>query len=529
MKHRNAVIILTISVLLFTAVFTTLLHMRHKTFFSHDWRDEAVNNQLIYNTSQGKLLYSTIKGPMIFHRHFRPIFLICAIPWVIYSHIQTWFFTVSLILAMGAFAIYSLARRRNKTPGMALGFALAYLTWPPLHEITLGNYDPETLVATFLLFAMSAYDSEKLRGFWIWILMALICKETMAVVLFGIGVMALFHRRKWVWWALPMVGAVVWFVTSIKLIIPIYHPSFDTIYGRFIGCETGVGSFPGCFISALVSQPAKTFLLIFSKEHWLLLWGLLRGAGIAGVIGLEWLIPALPITLMILVHKDPHPVRQAHILSSMLPFIFIAGMMGIDRISALMARISNSRFSENIATWALLTMLLATNVLLFFFPGVFGVWQNYGTDPLPGFTPSRVFDKQFYNYSEQNAQAWETIALIPDKEPVMTNNRFLLALSSRPVLREFGTQTSLKDFQNLKYLLISLIEPPCRTCTFNELNKTNLTQLIQLVEKGHYKVIRSYKDHLLLARKDIDGLIQTDQTLEIFFATINNIKESMID
>jgi len=527
-KHRDAVIALIILILIFTSVFTTLLHLRHKTFFSHDWRDEAVNNQLIYNTSHGNLLFSTIKGPMIFHRHFRPIFFLTAIPWVFYDEIGAWFFTVSFILALGALAVYRLARQRFKSVGLGLAFAIAYLTWPPLHEIAMGNYDPETLVATFWLFAILYYDSEKIVGFWIFALLALICKETMAVVLFGLAIMAMIHRRNRRWWIPMAILAPVWFFACVKLIIPIYHPTFDTIYGRFFGCETGGGSFPHCFISALISDPKGALNAILSREHRMLFRAMIKGVPLWGILGLEWLIPAAPVALMILVHKNPHPVRQVHILSSMLPFIFIAGMMSIERAGAILSNLTKEKIRETDVAKFLLVIFFVSNIYLFFQPGLFGKFMNYGNDPVDGFKASRVFDKEFFKYTKEHAAAWETISLIPDNQPVMTNNRFLLALSSRHDLREFGTQNILDDFHDSKYLLISLIQPPCHTCTYNELTTNNLNQLSELVEKGLYKVARAFDDHTLLVRRDIDGFLQTESIKENFFSAIEKAREKLV-
>ncbi len=525
MKHRQAVIILLVCVLAFTAIFTTLLHMRYRTFASHDWRDEGVDNQIIYNSAHGRLGHSTIKGPMFLHRHFRPIFFVCAIPWLVVDKIQVWFVTVGLILGLGAFGVYGFARRRLRSVGLALAFAVGYLCWQPLHEVALGNYDPETLVATFWLFAALAYESEKRWTFWIWVLMALICKETMAVVLFGFGVLALVQRRKISWWLPPLVIAPAWFFAAIYLIIPIYHPTFDTIYGRFIGCN--VGGFPACFLAALFSEPMETLRQIFSREHLILLSGLLRGMGFLSFVGFEWLLPAIPVTLEIILLKDPHPVRQAHILSSMLPFIYLAGIIGLARIAGFLEGFA-PKIKATRAMAVALAFYFAGSVILIFAGGVFGKWQNYGLDPINSQKASNVFDPAFYRFTDEHARAWETISLIPETATAMTNNRFLLALSSRPILREFGTQSTLDDFNESEYILVSLIEPICPTCTYNPLTPANLDMLRQLVETERYRVVRAFGDHVLLVRKNVDGPKETADTRQGFIDAVEKARAKVV-
>lgn len=523
MKHRQAIIVLTIFVLIFTVIFTSLLHLRYRTFFSHDWRDEAVDNQIIFNTANGRPLYSTIKGPMIFHRHFRPIFMVCAAPFLFHDEIQTWFLTVALVLGLGAFPIYGFARRRFRSAGLALACAVGYLAWQPLHEVAMGNYDPETLVATFWAMAALSFDSEKKGAFWFWAFMGLICKETMAVVLFGFGIIALVQRRKIVWWLPALIVAPLWFYAAIQWVIPIYHPTFDTIYGRFIGCEHG--SFPLCFLVSLFTEPATTLGQIFSREHLILLWGLLRGMAALPLIGFEWLLPAIPVALEIILLKDPHPIRQAHILSGMLPFIFMAGIVGLNRISRLFEKITKNQKATRVLFVTAIVLYFGGSLVFGVGNGIFGAYQNYGNDPQPGLMESNVFSPSLYRYTPEHKRAWETIELIPKTQPAMTNNRFLLALSSRSDLREFGTQTKLDDFEDSQYILVSVIEPRCRTCTYNPLTIDNLEMLAQLVNTNRYRVVRAYPDHVLLIRKDVLGPQQSEAMQAEFFDVIKKTQK----
>ena len=525
MKHNQAVTVLLLLILIYTAVFATLHIVRYRAFFSHDWRDEAVDNQIIYNSANGHPVFSTIKGDMIFHRHFRPMFLIAAIPWLIYDDIATWFVTVSLMLALGALAVYGIARHWFRSVPLAFGFAVLYLLWPPLHEITLGNYDPETFVATFWLFAALYYEKERPVLFWFFVALALFCKETQAAVLFGFGLMALVRRKGVKWWAPMFVVGPAYFLLCLKVIIPLYYKTFGTIYGRFIGCGQN-DAFPVCFLQSLISEPVATLGQVFRREHVILMKGVFRATLLFAFAGIEWLLPALAIFAEVLLLNEPFPIRQAHILSGMLPFVFLASMSGTRKIAGLAAFVSKNPTAERWALRIALGLFFIAGILFSLGPGLFGQGQTYGNDHEPELTASSVFSKENFDISDADRQAWESIALIPKDATVMTNSRFLLALSSRHRLLELGTQNNPADFDAVSYILVSFTEPKCRTCTYTALSEKSLGLLRDLVVEGRFKVVRLFEDHALLVRYSI-AIAPIPDAIERFSAAIEDKTKSL--
>ncbi len=494
-EHRWTYAVLFVAIAAFTALFTGLMHARYRAFFSYDPRDEAVNNQTLYNTAHGSLLRSTIKGDIIFHMHFRPIFLPLAVPYVFHRGPTAYYFAAALVLALGALAAFGLGFDLFADRRLALLAALAWLMFAPVHELALGNFDPETLVATLWLAAFVYFRRRLARPFWFFAILAVTAKETQAPVLAAFGVLALCERRKWTWSVLPIAIGSLWFLASLKLIIPLFHPAFDTIYGRFAGVRTT--DFWGDFLASWQADPGHMLALIFSPEHLHLL-GLVAAAT-GGLLALSplSLIPAGPILLEIMLLADPLPVRQAHVLAAVIPFVFAAGLVGLARLGHWLGGKKN--------TWQVVLLMgwLGLLLVLPWLPGPFGRGRTYGA---PSPLPDTLFDARWYRADESAERAWSMIGRIHPDAPAMTNERYLLALSSRAELYEFGNQgDNLDAYASVDWILLGLTEPWCPTCTYARLSPTSLATALRLIQENLFVVEDTSETAILMRRATVAG------------------------
>ena len=82
--------------------------------------------------------------------------------------------------------------------GPALGFALAYLAYPPTQWLTLNEFHPVALACPLLLFAIWFLDEGRLLPFALCAAVAATTKEEIALVVAGLGIWyALAHHRRW--------------------------------------------------------------------------------------------------------------------------------------------------------------------------------------------------------------------------------------------------------------------------------------------------------------------------------------------
>ena len=341
-------------------------------------------------------------------------------------------------------------------------------------------------------------------------------KETQAPVLAAFGVLALFERRKWTWSVLPILIGSVWFIVSLKLIIPLFHPTFDTIYGRFAGVHTT--NFWGDFLASWRTDPRQMLELIFSREHLSLLGMVLAATGGLAVLSPLTLIPAGPILLEIMLLADPLPVRQAHVLAAVAPFVFAARLIGLARLGRWLGG------KKNIATAALLVAWLV--LLLAVLPwraGPFGKGRTYGSPDSP--LPDTLFDARWYGADAAAKRAWAMIARINPDAPVMTNERYLLALSSRHELYEYGNQgPSLEAYDNVDWILLGLTEPWCPTCTYARLLPSSLDAALRLIRENRFVVEDVADTVILLRRATLTGPAPTPRQTERALALLEALK-----
>jgi len=487
LKARLPILVSWLLIGAFALGFSLLGIARYESTFSHDWRDEAVNNQMMVNTAGGRILLSTVKGTHRHHRHFRPAFVLLSVPYVFFKDVRIWYVLVAFAGALGGLAAFRLGRTLLGTQTAGLLACAAWLCWPPLHEVTLGNLDPETLVAAAWLFAAMFYVEKRFWGYLAFAVLALCCKETQAPVLAAFGVVALFQKRSPRWWGASLVIGTAWFVLALWVVIPSYHPAFATVYNRFIGVAGA--DFPAGFFAALMHDPLGTLSMVFSREHVGLLVRILRPLGFLSLFSPLTLIGPASVVLQILLLKDPLPVRQTHMVSAILPFVFWSALEGIRRLGGWSARFDFVGAARRpLVHLTLLSLMLATAVVQAFGPGIFGLYQNYGREPFHGIQASNVLSADFRTPTPAERRVVEVLENVGPKEAVSANSRLLLLLSSRPEIYEFGMQKRPGDFASTQIVALWFFEVECRTCTYNYLTPQNLALAAQLVERGSFGV-----------------------------------------
>ena len=492
--------VLGFAVVVFVVGFTWLAHARYRTLFSHDWRDESVNNQLLYNTAHGRPLRSTVKGDMIFHKHFRPIFLPLSLPYLVHAGPTAFYFAMALLLGLAALAAFNLGRDLFGDDRLALLSAAFWLLFPPVHELALGIIDPETAAAAFWLFAFVAFRRRLMRSFWLFALLAVVCKETHAPILAAFGVIALIERRRWPWVVWPIVVGSLWFVVAVKWIIPLYHPGFAAVYNRFIAVDTV--DFWGEFVAGWQADPMAMLAAMFSREHLYLFVMLLAAGGGLALLSPVTLLAAGPIALEIMLHREPLPVRQAHILAGLAPFVFAATLLGVARLSTWLRKL-RPEWKKTPLPAALLSLLIILVLVLAWLPGPFGRGRTYGAE---NYRPDSLFAASNFTPDPIAIDGWCLIERIPPDATVMTNERYLLALSARREIYEFGNQgDDLEAYLNAQWILFGLTEPPCVTCVYARLTSDTLHIAAELIRNELFVVEDRAPQAILLRRATIEG------------------------
>lgn len=283
--------------LLAAILFGGLALLRHWTFHSTA-SDLAVFDQVLWNTIHGRFMESTLslarcEPHSFFGDHFSPALLLILPLYVVFPGPETLIVVQTVALALGVWAIYLLARRFLPTRGQRLVWVAAYLLSAPLSFIVLYDFHEITLAVAPLGFAMYFLATRRTVPMIICLLAALLAKEEVAVIGVGFGVALAFQRR---WWpsALVMVGSILAFVVTLKLIIPAFAAGAPY---QYLGRYASLGRDEAEIARTLLLDPLRALAVLGqgelgSKVVFVLS---LFGPGLGFALRSKWaLVPSLP-------------------------------------------------------------------------------------------------------------------------------------------------------------------------------------------------------------------------------------------
>ena len=249
----------------YAIVFGALSLIRHWSFHSTGL-DLGVFDQIIWNTSQGRFMESTLSldrcvPHSFFGDHFSPV-LIALVPlyWVA-PHPETLLVVQTVALALGAWPVYLLARRLLPPGIERLIWVLAYVLGAPLAFITLYDFHEVALAVLPLGLAMYFLVTRRSVPMAIALLAAFTVKEEIALIGIGFGI-ALALQRRWRSAALVTAASAAVFIITLKLIIP----AFAGAPYQYIGRYASLGSSEGEILRTVLLEPFRTIVVLGSGE-----------------------------------------------------------------------------------------------------------------------------------------------------------------------------------------------------------------------------------------------------------------------
>ena len=177
--------------------------------FQTNAEDLAIMDQAIWSLLHGTLFHQTVcniltdtncyglAGISRFAIHFEPVLFPISLLYVLRADPKTLLVFQTLIVASGAFPAFWLARLRLRSAWAAVPFALLYLLYPAqLYALTF-DFHAETLTAALLLFAIYFLYVRKTLWCFVFVILALACKEEIAGVVAMLGLWTLLLQRRW--------------------------------------------------------------------------------------------------------------------------------------------------------------------------------------------------------------------------------------------------------------------------------------------------------------------------------------------
>src|SRR5512133_4035399 len=218
-------VLLWVAIAAYAAGLSALSILRHRAFSTGRF-DLGNMVQAVWSTAHGHPLQITgLRGDQISRlgAHFDPILAAVAPLWLAWPSPDMLLVVQAAAVALGALPVYWLANKHLGSNRAALGFALAYLLYPPTQWLTLNEFHPVALACPLLLFAFWYLDEDRLGAFGIFAVLAALTKEEIPLVIAGMGLWYAISRRRWVEGGAIAIAGVLVTAISVEVVLPHFN------------------------------------------------------------------------------------------------------------------------------------------------------------------------------------------------------------------------------------------------------------------------------------------------------------------
>jgi len=335
-----AVLVLLVLIVGYVAAYGWLANERHDRFNSTGY-DLAIKEQVIWNTAHGHFFASSVEVDNAFADHFQPLMLALVPLYILLPTPKLLLWMQTFGLAAAAIPLYRLAQRRLKDTGLALAVAAAYLLCPAIGFINRFDFHPEALAIPAFIAAFDALDRDNTTGASLWLLVPLLSKENLGLSVAAFGLYAALSQRRirfGLTWA--GLGLAVSGVTMLWLIPSLRHEASDTL-SRY----SWLGATPDQMVWTALTRPRAVWEHLAEPNRGLYLLQLLAPTGLLAVVGLPELLLAAPgLITNLLAQHHYQPTIYSQYTVPIIPFVFIATVLGLQRLRSFLGRGWHSYF-----------------------------------------------------------------------------------------------------------------------------------------------------------------------------------------
>ncbi len=510
-------------------VFGYLCFLKYTSFSYFDW-DLASDAVVLWNSVHGKLLYYPFLEQTIFGAHlYLIIFLILPI-YALFQHPLTLLLLQSIFLGLAAFPLYLLARTKlNKT--FSLSIAAAYLLYPSLGYINLFETHFEIYEIFFLFFALYYFEKENFKKFSVFILLTLLCKENASLAVSILGIYALIRRRSKKWILVPLLAGAVWFLVSVKLVIPYFAGDAKKLYQdgfMFSIYYKHLGNNLFEMAETVILHPVQTASYALTPNKMLYIFQLLLPVGFLGLLSPWALVPTIPILMQNLLSSvGTHSLIHYQYVAILIPFIFFSTIKAFDKL------LRHKYFIEHQAA------LLCCFFGFVIFSGAYL--------QAPQLNLNRYFSQ--YRAGDYSKEKEKLIKKVPRTSSVITTFQFLPKLANRHDLYSLHlvslgykmyTKTKYEPPKNIEYALIDFNEPLMINSFFPPSAPENIRSFL---ETDDWKVFKAFDDVVLFKKgykegprlceavqdPKIEHVMNVDLGKEIVFLGYDVVDDNMSD
>ena len=441
--RRTADIIFCLMACAYFVTFSALSILRHLSFNS-DGYDLSIFDQVVWNSLHGHLFETSILPDitLLLSQRFSPILLALVPLYALWSSPIVLMVVQTLGIAVAAFPIYWFARSRVGH-ALALTVAGAYFLSPALQGVNLFEFHEIALAIPLFSFATFFLLRRTYAPMLVCLGLTLLVKEDMAFVVIAFGLYLLLIQRKTRLGLGVSLFAMVWAVLLLQYVIP-YFNGAPLGTGNYYYFGAGIAAGRGRYdylgrtlyqvIETVITQPGLVLQHLFVPLKFDYVAALLIPLALLPLLGAEVAMLALPtLGISLLSDYAPQFSIDYHYSASLLPFLFFAMALGMQRILDWSKRIRSPGSARRLAL-AAFALTAAGLGYYFLAPG-----------PL-----AQRFEPGLYATSAHTAIGHTLASRIPDDAVVVTQSSLMPQLSERRGIYGFPT---IFDYCETGYVL----------------------------------------------------------------------------
>lgn len=465
---RGLVITASIAFALYFSFVTIAMH--HKVITSRF--DLGNMDQIVWNTSQGRFFQFTNPYSMETvsrYIHHGDIFLVLFAPlYWIYASPNILLVAQALIIALGGWYVFRLARKVLGHKWLAAALALAFLFYPTLQRAVLFDFHSVTLAATFSVALVLAYLERRWKTFVLFAVLLGICKEELPLMVTSVAVLML-----WRDWRDSKVRKIAFATLGISLVY--FGLTYFAIMPAMRGGEANkyvvqydvLGTSPKEMLQTVRQDPKLLLAMLGGAQARHMYAGQLGPVGFLPLASPLWLAAAWPDYVVNLFNERIETrLLIYHYQTAIGGFVFIASIFGVAFLQRKVSPFWNTRLRRYVK-------VSFEAVLIIYILTVAGV-ESYRLSPLPY---SQTKDMRVFWRAPMAPIIKAAIAEVPTSASVSATNTVGTQLAHREHLYQFPIGIGEADY-------IFVLLAPVNSLEW----KRNHVQAETLVNDARYEV-----------------------------------------
>jgi uncharacterized membrane protein len=358
MALRRAWLLVLLPTLLFAALFAGLAIQQYRALHVPHG-DAGMYEEHLWNFLHGKGFRSQLDdGRLFLGEHIEVIHILLVPLYYLRPILPTLNLCQAFGLALGAVAVFGIARSLHLPVRAAVLMSWAYLCWFPMQALALEQtwktFRPETLGVPLLLFGFWMMESERPTWASLFFVLSWTAKEEFALVTAFVG-LSLCLTGRWRWGALLGIVSLAYLVVALQVLIPMFRAGAPPHYTPYF---KSLGETPREIVVYILTHPLEVLRRMTSGESLAFVMMMLASWMFLPLMTARRLLPALPIFGYLMLGDRPE-LRDPR-------FHFHAPLVGVLPWSAAWGLAHLSRRSRSALPTSRLVFLLSLTTCIWF-------------------------------------------------------------------------------------------------------------------------------------------------------------------